>query len=240
MNVSKISFLVVSGLVMALAGPINTASADLDDWTDVPHFDGSPEHFGFELRVGMYQPLSLGDSFSSADYFGGDVGPMLGMQLHYFPARVPYLGLFGIGGGIGWSQWDTNRPGGAAEDTQRNVFELISLQPMLLWRFDTLAREVGLPLVITPKLGFDVTHWLTDSGDGSSPDGWSFGPRFAAKLSLELDFLEPRAARQLDEEWGINHSEIFVEFYYSMAGELSSDQLPISGWGWAAGLGFTF
>ena len=66
------------------------------------------------------------------------------------------------------------------------------------------------------------------------------GPRFAGKVSLELDFLEPRAARQLDEEWGINHSEFFFEAYYSMAGDLMSGQLPVSGWGWAIGLGFTF
>ena len=229
-------------LAAGLFGFANPASADIDDWTDVPRFTGSPEHFGLELRLGMYQPEGLGDTFFSGDYFGGDIGPHLSAQIHYFPGRVPYLGLLGIGLSFGWSQWDTNRPGGGTADTQRNVFEILVLQPMLVWRFDTLARELSIPIVLTPKIGFDMTHWLTSPGSGANPnpDGWAFGPRFAAKLSLELDFLEPRAARQLDEEWGINHSELFFELYYSMAGELFSDNLPVNGWGWAAGLGFTF
>ena len=218
------------------------ASADVDDWTDVPEFSGSPEHFGLEVRVGMYQPEGLGDTFSSPNYFGGDIGPHLSAQVHYFPGRIDILGLFGFGLSLGWSQWDTNTPGGGTTETERNVFEILVIQPMVLWRFDTLARELNIPLVLTPKLGFDFARWLTSPGSAAnpSPEGWSLGPRFAGKISLELDFLEPRAARQLDEEWGINHSELFVEFYYSMAGDIITGELPITGWGWAAGLGFTF
>lgn len=229
--------LLAMALVLGFAAP---ASADVDDWSDVPEFTGSPEHFGIELRVGMYRPEGLGDRFFSGDYFGGDIGPHLSMQIHYFPGRIEYLGLFGFGLSMGWSQWDTESPGGSEGD--RNVFEILALQPMVLWRFDTLARELNVPIVLTPKLGWDFARWLTDPGSGSnpSPEGWSLGPRFSGKVSLELDFLEPRAARQLDEEWGINHSEVFVEFYYSLAGDLISGELPISGWGWAAGLGFTF
>lgn len=227
------------GLVVASA---STAAADVDDWTDVPEYTGSPEFFGLELRVGTFQPTGLGDLFSSGNYFGGDVGPHLSAQIHYFPFRVPVLGLFGFGVGMGWSQWDTNRPGGGTTDTERNVFEILVFQPMALWRFDGLAREVDIPLVITPKIGWEFARWLTSPGSdtNTSPNGWSLGFRFAGKLSLELDFLEPRAARQLDEEWGINHSELFAEFYYSTAGDILGGQLPISGWGWAAGLGFTF
>ena len=99
------------------------ASADPDDWSAVPEFRGSPEHFGLELRVGMYFPLNLGDAFSSADYFGGDVGPDLSAELHYFPGRIPYLGLLGGGIGVGWSQWDTPAPGGG-ENTERNPDEV--------------------------------------------------------------------------------------------------------------------
>ena len=57
-------------LVLGVAAP---AAADIDDWTDVPQFSGSPEHFGLELRVGMHVPEGLGDSFFSSAYFGNDV-----------------------------------------------------------------------------------------------------------------------------------------------------------------------
>ena len=229
----------------ALLAPTGTVHADPEDWTAPPTYSASPEHFGLELRLGVYHPEGLGPAFSSPEYFGGDFGPMLSFELHYFPWRIPYIGLVGAGGGLGWSQWDTPSPGstptgGETQETDRNVFEIITVRPFLLLRFDTLARELNFPIVITPKIGLDVAHWLTSAGGSSEADGWSIGPRFAGKVSLELDFLEPRAARQLDEEWGINHSEIFFELYYSMAGELVGGQLPMSGWGWAAGLGFTF
>jgi len=220
------------------AGP-SSAQADIEDWTAVPSYQSSPEHFGLELRVGILYPEGLGDEFSSPAYFGSDVGPMLSFELHYFPFRLPYLGLVGVGAGLGWSQWDTESPGGVQGD--RNVFEVITMRPFLVWRIDTLARELNVPIVLTPKLGMDVVYWQTSPGIGSSDaDGWSLGPRLGGKVSLELDFLEPRAARQLDEEWGINHSEVFFELYETWADDSPDGMLPVSGWGWAAGLGFTF
>ena len=233
---------------LALFAATGTAHADPEDWTAPPTYSASPEHFGLELRLGIYTPEGLGPDFASPQYFGGDVGPMLAFELHYFPWRIPYIGLVGAGGGLGWSQWDTPSPGstttpttdgGETTNSDRNAFEMITMRPFLLLRFDTFARELNFPLVITPKIGLDAVYWNTGTSTRTDATGWSIGPRFAGKLSLELDFLEPRAARQLDEVWGINHSELFFELYYSMAGELIGDQLPVSGWGWAAGLGFT-
>ncbi|MGE0785280.1 MAG: MXAN_2562 family outer membrane beta-barrel protein [Sandaracinaceae bacterium] len=223
---------------VATVGVASIARADIDDWTEVPQYTSSPEHFGLELRVGIYTPTSLGSTFSSPQYFGGDVGPLLSAELHYYPFRIDYLGLVGIGGGFGWSQWDTEMPGGMAGD--RNVFEILEPRAFLVWRIDPLDYYLDIPFVFTAKLGFDFLYWLTSSGGVTDGDGWALGPRFSGKASLVLDFLEPRAARQLDDEWGINHSEVFFEMYYSTAGDLFSSQLPVSGWGWVAGLGFTF
>ena len=236
---SRILLALALGLAVSLPA---IASADIDDWTEVPTFSPSPEHFGLELRLGMYLPTGLGESFSG--YFGGDAGPMLSLELHYFPVRIPYLGLIGGGVGLGWSQWDVTAPvaAGAPAGAQgdRNVFEIIPMHLSLVWRIDTFARELRIPLVLTPKVGLDVVHWLTATGTSSDANGWSIGPRFAGKVSLELDFLEPRAARQLDEEWGVNHSEIFFELYYSMAGTGGLVGLPVAGWGWSTGIGLTF
>lgn len=232
---SKLLWPLLAALVVV--APATLASADFDDWTEVPEYTGSPEHFGFELRVGIYEPLGLGASFSSPEYFGGDDGPLLGVQLHYFPFRIDFLGLIGIGGGFSWSQWSTSSPGGIEGD--RNVFEAIWMDIFLVWRIDTLARYLNVPIVVTPKIGWDFAHWLTSLGGEQEAEGWAMGPRFAGKVSLELDFLEPRAARQLDEEWGINHSELFFEAYYSMTG-IFPGELPMTGWAWVVGIGFTF
>lgn len=217
----------------------SVARADIDDWTEVEAFHPSPEHFGIELRIGSYTPLNLGAGWT--DIFGSDLGPLIGLELHYYPVRIPYLGLIGGGGGLGWSQYaGTARPATGSGQGEVNTFEIVPMHISLVWRFDTLARELEIPIVITPKVGFEFVYWSTGTATTGEADGWSMGPRFAGKVSLELDFLEPRAARQLDEEWGVNHSEIFFEPWYSMAGDLFGSQLPVSGWGWVIGLGLTF
>lgn len=217
------------------------AHADVGDWTEVDLFHPSPENFGLELRVGSYNPTNVESGWPSI--FGSDLGPYLGVELHYFPVRIRYIGMLGAGAGIGWAQYTgTARAADPASGAQgeENSFEIIPMNLNFVWRFDTLARELKFPLVLTPKVGLDVVYWTTGIAGETEGDGWSIGPRFAGKVSLELDFLEPRAARQLDEQWGVNHSEIFFEMWYSMAGDLASSQLPVSGWGWVAGLGFTF
>lgn len=228
----------VVALATAASLTPSLAHADIDDWTAVPEYTSSPEHFGLEIGVGIFTPLGLGDAFSGGAYFGSDVGPELTASVHYFPWRIEYLGLIGAGLRFGWSQWDTETPNNMM--TQRNWFEVFTPGLHLVWRIDSLDYYLDIPVVLTPKIGFDFFVWQTGVGSRTEAAGFAIGPRFAGRVSLVLDFLEPRAARQLDDEWGINHSEIFFEAYYSMAGELSDNQLPLSGWGWTAGLGFTF
>lgn len=225
-------------LLAALTLAPSAALADVDEWTAVEEFHPSPEHFGLELRVGSFNPLNLGADWNTA--FGSDLGPLLGFELDYYPTRIPYLGLVGGGAGLGWSEWSgTAEAIPPSRQGEAQSFMTLPMYIVLALRFDTLARELGFPLVITPKVGLDVVYWTTGTAT-MQQNGWSIGPRFAGKVSLELDFLEPRAARQLDEEWGVNHSEIFFEPWYSMAGDLIGSQLPVSGWGWVVGLGLTF
>ncbi|MBZ0115943.1 MAG: hypothetical protein K8H88_03030 [Sandaracinaceae bacterium] len=223
-------------LALLLVAPATTF-ADPDDWTDVPSYQPTPGHFALELRVGQYFPGTSG--WSGA--FGGDAGPMLAFELDYFPWRIPYIGLIGVGAGLGWSQWEgagMTTSGTQAEQTV--VFEMIPITTGLVLRVDVLARELRIPLVLTGKAGFDFAYWVTGTGGVADSGGWAIGPRFAGQAALELDFLEPRAARRLDEEWGINHTEVFFEAYGSFAGALIGPQLDLTGWGWSIGLGFTF
>ena len=75
-----------------------------------------------------------------------------------------------------------------------------------------------------------------DYGD-SVGSGRSIGLRWGVTFALELDFIEPRAARRLDEDWGINHSYLFVELYGSLLGS----SIPMrDAFTWSAGLGLTF
>jgi hypothetical protein len=239
----------IAAALVALLSPVEAAAQDaaLEDgslvgWTYAvdPIFVPSPEMFTLELRVGTYRP-DLGRAFS--DSFGGDLGPMLGVELDLHVFRIPYLGPLAVGASFGWAEW--SGPARAATPGGPNVGDTglssIQLNVLAVLRVDGLARYLAVPLIVSGKIGPDVGFWQTGAGGVTQADGWSVGLRWAAQIALELDFLELRAARRLDDEWGINHTEVFFEFFGSTMGQWATDQLPIgTGLAWTAGLGLTF
>lgn len=205
----------------------------------VPLFVPSPEQFTFELRVGAYQP-ALGAAFSNS--FGGDLGPLLGIELDVHVLRIPYVGPIAVGASFGWAEWS-----GAArtDESGTNVggtgLSMVNINVLAVLRVDGLARHLDVPIVLSGKIGPDFGYWQTGADGRTQADGWSIGLRWAAQFALELDFLEPRAARRLDADWGINHSEIFFELFGSTMGQWSDSQLPLgTDLAWVAGLGLTF
>jgi hypothetical protein len=105
---------------------------------------------------------------------------------------------------------------------EREKLTLLPLTIMAILKVDVLARELGIPLVITGKLGLDTIFWRSRRGGDSQGSGRSLGLRWGVMFALELDFIEPRAARRLDEDWGINHSYLFMELYGSLLGTRAS------------------
>jgi hypothetical protein len=205
-----------------------------------PIYTPSPEGFTLELALGTYRP-DLGNAFSTT--FGGDLGPYLHAELDVHLFRIPYVGPIAIGGSFGWAEWDGAAT--AATSTGTNVgstgLSLVNLSFVAVLRVDVLARELDFPLVLSGKIGPDFGYWQTGAGGVTQADGWSIGLRWAAQIALELDFLEPRAARRLDDEWGINHTLITFELFGSTMGQWAGNQLPMgTGLAWVAGLGFTF
>ncbi|GAB4214418.1 MAG: hypothetical protein OHK0013_39070 [Sandaracinaceae bacterium] len=229
---------VLSSSASAQEGDRRVGTRPIGEWSDEPIFVPSPENFTLELRVGAYRP-DLGAAF--AESFGGDLGPLLAVELDYHLFRIPYVGPFAVGARIGWVEWN----GAASTSSGANVggtgMSLVPVTVLAALRVDGLARHLSLPLVLTPKLGLDLGYFQTGTSGVTQADGWSVGLSWGAQVALELDFLEPRAARRLDEEWGINHSEVFFELFGSTMGSFSDRQLPLgSSLAWAAGLGFTF
>ncbi|MDH5493208.1 MAG: hypothetical protein OEY14_14740 [Myxococcales bacterium] len=176
----------------------------------------SPERFTLELRIGPYEP-------SAAGITADDTGPLFGVELDYHIWRIPYVGPIGIGAAPSIGIY------AADGSTASTRLTLIPFPLLASLRVDVLARELGVPLVLTGKAGLDMIFGVHSGAESQT----SFGLRWGLQLALELDPLEPRAARALDEEWGINHSFLFFELFGSTA-DLGD---PMA---WAAGLGFTF
>jgi hypothetical protein len=88
--------------------------------------------------------------------------------------------------------------------------------------------------IFTPKFGLAYTRFRSKSGGSTDGSGGRIGFQWGIQAALELDIFEPRAARSLDEEWGINHSYLFFELY----GVQVNNPIDVgTDLGWVAGLG---
>jgi hypothetical protein len=230
---------VLARTVVVLAALIATSSsapaaAQLDEDLVPParKFD-SAEHNVLELRIGPWQP---DDNASFDRIFGDDDGLLLGLELDVIAFRLDNILYLNGAGAIGWANYK-----GRAFDatgnraTEESELELIPLSLLAVARFDAFARLLGIPFIVTGKLGYTWMHWDTDTGGSETATGWSLGISYAAQLALDLDSLDRAAARVLDEEWGINHTFLFVELHGFTPND---DSHPVGDMSWTAGLGF--
>jgi hypothetical protein len=233
--------IVLASLLLLAAGAARSGAAHAQsDANTIPasHNVSSPERFILELRGGPYQP-NQGGNAAFDRFFGGDSGPLLGMQLSYIAFRVPQIAYFTLGGGFSWVNYSgaaiaVNGTGNVTEETSLTLLPLSAVASL---RVDALPRKLGLPFIFAGKLGWQWTHWDTDTGTKTDATGWSVGFLYGVQLALDLDSFDGAAARSLDEEWGINHSFLFFEVYrFSPIGT----SLPVGGTAWVLGLGFNF
>lgn len=220
--------------------PTGTANTQAQSELD-PHFKPatrkieSPERFIVELRGGPYHIFS-GEAY---DYFKNDVGPNLGVQLDGIVYRMPRLFYVTVGASIGTVSFankatQTNTEMRVGEETS---FALQPITATAQFRFDALPRRLGIPLILSGRIGWEWAHWSTDTGSRSDGSGWSLGPVFSGQAALDLDTFEPGGARALDEEWGINHTYLFAEVFHFAP---TSKSLPVGATSWLIGLGFVF
>lgn len=227
-------------VALAWMAVVSPAEAQIgSEWTSVREYRPTDERFTAELRIGTYRP-NLEPAFTES--FGGDLGPLLALELDVHLFRIPYVGPLAIGGSFGWVEW--NGPASSDGGTTNVGDTGMSLLPMALLavlRIDVLARELDVPFVFSGKIGPDFGYYQTGVTGRTDAEGWSIGLRWAAQVALELDWLERRAANRLDQEWGINHSLIFFELYGSTMGQMGGNMLPLgTDLAWAAGLQLTF
>lgn len=173
----------------------------------------SPQWFNFELRIGPYQPQG-GRSFEQI--FGNDKGWLLGLELDIKLYQIPYVGSVNLGLGWGWAKYSASTldVSGAStgEDTE---FIIFPMSPLAVLRVDALARYTVVPITFAAKMGADFVRWKSKTAGEVDSSGLNKGFRWGVQGALELDFLAPNGARRLDEEWGVNHSYLFAEYYGS-------------------------
>jgi len=223
--------------MIVAVGLSSSASAQYFDDTSAGLVDDfeSPETWAFELRGGPYQP-DAGAAFDQ--FFSDDQGPLLALEIDFLFLELHDWFDVGIGYGFGWTQYVGFANDEAGNRTEEETtLTLYPMPVMAVLRVDALARKLHVPILVTGKLGADFVIWNTGTGGVSEATNMSIGLRWGVQFAFELDIFNRRAARSLDENWGINHSFIFFELFGSTASS-TLDAGPKDGVAWAAGLGF--
>jgi hypothetical protein len=199
----------------------------------------SPEGYLLSLGVGVYRPDPGSQTFDVV--YPGDNGPLLLVSFDFFLYRIPFIGPIGIDIGGGWAGYkglacelpaDTSCGG----STQTAKFSIFPLNTMAVLRIDALARQTPVPFVFTGKVGYTNVFFNEDTGSGKQA-GRSGGLGWAAQFALELNFINPRRANSLDEDWGINSSF----FFFELAGADANSRAPVGDkLFFMGGLGLTF
>jgi hypothetical protein len=197
----------------------------------------TPERMTLEFRIGPYSPTMSGnDAFKT--FFSDDSGPLLALELDVIGYRLPDILYLSGGAGIGTAGYDGKTLNSAGVETSEDTsLDILPLNLLAVARIDVLARKLSIPFIFTGKLGYQWAHWTTESGGADKHSGWSVGLLWAGQIALDLDTFDKRAARSMDEEWGINHSFVFFELF---GFEPSGKSLEIGDRSWCAGLGFVF
>lgn len=201
----------------------------------------SPEGFLLSFGVGAYRPNPGSPAFDQT-YPSGN-GPVLLAEFDFFLYRIPFVGPIGIGLSGGWANYKGTAcvvVGGVCDPTQATTdgakFTLFPLNAVVVLRVDALARKTPVPFVFSGKVGYNSVFFKEEVGTGRS-SGRSHGFGWAAQLALELNFVNPRRANALDEDWGINSSFLFFE----LGGSDTNNRAPVGDTLYfTGGIGLTF
>jgi hypothetical protein len=185
-------------------------------------YGATEQSFAFEFKMGPHRPLIDRDPTLTIDPYYDTFGtaPMLlgEIELDYQFWRP--LGSFAVGLSIGYTEKfapavDATSLEPATESTGLRLFPI---KLLAVYRFDWLAQRHSIPIVPYVKGGFVAEpFWITKGGktetaDGMEGTGVRWGVAATVGLALQIDFLDPRLARDFDTSAGVNHTYLFAEW----------------------------
>lgn len=196
----------------------------------------SPQSWAVELKGGPYYPpldkeFGEGGPTPFADIFGEKPALLLLGEIDYQAIRLP-IGSFGPALGFGFYQktgFGLDANGEPTED--KNFFRIYPLSLNAVLRVDYFLRAMQIPFVPFAKAGVDWYLWtntkngeLTRFPNGNPVQGGTFGFHGTLGLSLDLNFLDPSGAVNIDQNLGVNHSYLFAEVIFSQVNDFNSGQ----------------
>ncbi|MBX5482143.1 MAG: hypothetical protein IRZ16_09950 [Myxococcaceae bacterium] len=180
------------------------------------------------FKLGMFNPSdSIDEGLPAKPYETtfGDTGMLVGEieYDHYF-----YQGFGAVGIGASGSYGEIYGKGlvigdetATTEDHSGLVVAPVRL--MALYNWDYAAQTWAIPLVPYLRAGAAVVPWWAlqagnvEIASGKRGAGATWGWTVTGGLMFQLDVLDPRLARDFDNDLGVNHSYVFAEYNYLRA-----------------------
>lgn len=229
-------------LAFARSAAAQEADAEALSWgPQTPAADrASPRTWSLSLRLSRYRPgvdrELASDPGPYARAFGGHAPWMFGGELER--QVVQRAGTLSVGVSAGWSRsvGRALRADGMGASADETSLRILPVGIGVSWRADFLTRYC--PLVPYAKLGLDYAFWNVGNGDGNTvASGGTAGWHAGGGLAFLLDALDRAGALGLDQETGVNHTYLFVEWIDTRLDGLgASHKLRLGDRTWYAGL----
>lgn len=164
----------------------------------------------------------------------------------------------GMSGRTYFANGKPQNPPDACFSGDENIFNIVPLSLMAVYRFDVLDKRFRIPLIPYVKAGLGYYIWWfgnsgsfvsqVDSKDSNgnaitqAASGATVGFVFNPGIALDLSALDPAASYALDKEIGLNRVTIFAEMNgaWIQGCGCGSTKLNLSDITVNAGLGFEF
>ncbi len=181
-----------------------------------------------ELGAGPYVP-NIDREFHGPtpyrDIFGGKPAPM--WRLHVAKSIWSGAGSLEVGVRTGfWSKSGhailTSGPNAGQSSGDRTTLNVVPTSLTLSYRADQIYENVGIPLVPYARVALERYNWWVTKGSKWTKKGATNGWSASLGLALILDWLDPGAARDLDNETGVNHTALYFDVTKSKVDDFGS------------------
>lgn len=222
-------------LVSAVPAGVVAAPSSRDFSVDVRFGPWKPNNIDsgtFAPNATPYKAL-FGDQQSLMFEIGGD---WIFWQGH---------GALSVGATAGFAQQVGRgiESGSGSTSSDSTVFNVIPTTLFVSYRWDYAASRWGIPLVPYVRGGLSYWVWWVLEQSGAVAEynddtalGGKLGVHVRPGIALQLDFIEPSAARNLDEFAGINHTYLFFEGNFQFVNGFGGGGLDLSAQTFAGGL----
>ena len=214
-----------------------------------PTHHEAPRTITLEFKLGPYKPLIDREAALTGKPYETIFGnsSMLLFEIEVDRIFWQKFGTLAVGGSVGYAAKRGNAliaPGNPGEGTpsgDTTTLRVIPVRLMLVYRLDVGAIRSGIPFVPYAKTGLVFEPWwATKAGsleyaNGKRALGAKWGWDITGGISLMLDFLEPRLAKDFSNDIGISHSYLFAEYTYANVNNFGSKGLDLSSRHWMFG-----